>query len=126
MLKYKNDGQDIVETNYWKSEWNDQQMIYASCNAGAVRLLLPISLADAILAETKNASHVRIKRNASFVEFEFEDGQPSTYRLVLSNGSFDLLPGDPGDRKWIVSAWTMKSSKPYKASEWSSEWQDRR
>src|ERR1700744_5802447 len=41
MITIANDGQNLITTNYWDSEYAKMGLIYLTWNAGAARLLLP-------------------------------------------------------------------------------------
>ena len=41
MIIIENNGPEIVKTNFWETEWNEQGRLYLSGNAGAFRLLVP-------------------------------------------------------------------------------------
>jgi hypothetical protein len=52
-ITVENDGQEIVGTNYWNSEYFRRGAVYLSVNAGAFRLLVPpqIPLDDMVAAQ---------------------------------------------------------------------------
>ena len=116
-LYIKNDGQDVVESNFWDSKYNEMGVSYLSANAGAFRLLLSdahsASLAEmatgyeVVLSEgpvTKDVrrwdghfseSFVRGEAEAgttSSLELLFEDGTEAPVLLFLAREQVDFLP----------------------------------
>jgi hypothetical protein len=110
-LTITNDGPRIVATNYWETDHARAGKMYCSVNAGAIRILVPPALA-ADVEDWNGCRYVIVSRGPwpdmarpDAVELLFEDFSNSPYCLHLSRESFDLLPGDPGAKEWIISAW---------------------
>lgn len=119
-IEIKNEGQDIVSTNYWETEHARRGLYYLSINAGVFRLLVP----DAQVAEVADwlsAHEVIISRGpwpdagkSDALEILFEDDSESPYVIHLSGEQIDRMPLDTdSDHKgnpprWKFSAWTQK------------------
>ena len=56
MLKFANQGQDILETNYWDTPKGRSGYAFLSCHEGAGRLLLSRDMAERCLARLEAAS----------------------------------------------------------------------
>ncbi|HEV7672603.1 MAG TPA: hypothetical protein VGS22_29135 [Thermoanaerobaculia bacterium] len=111
MIKTTNEGQAIVESSYWTSDLARAGKVYASVNAGAVRVLLPPQLRE-LPEEVASAQYALLSRGpwpaqqlAEAVEILWEDGSQSPYALHLDVASFDLLPANPGLEEWLVATW---------------------
>lgn len=120
-----NDGQEIVETNYWGSEAERAGKLFVSCNAGAIRLLLPRSMGVG-LGEMRVATYAICsvgpwpdvaKREA--VELMFEDFSPNPYALHVGAESCDMIPADPGSKEWVLAVWVHG---PRKTIEMPCKW----
>ena len=123
-LTITNDGPRIVATNYWDTEHARGGKFYCSVNAGAIRILVPPQRA-ADIEEWNACRYVIVSRGPwpqmalpDAVELLFEDFGDSPYCLHLEPRSLDLLPGDPGEKEWIVSGWlpgpTLAFERPAK------------
>ena len=107
----------------------EAERVYASVNAGAIRILLPPSLAEELPREISKASLAVISVGpwparglASAVEIMWEDGTDSPYAIHLSPESFDLLPAEPDSTGWIVTTWDLHLGEPRKRTEHESLW----
>jgi hypothetical protein len=115
-IEVDNDGQNVVSSTYWGSEYELAGKVFASCNAGAVRLLIPLELVREVKRGARKAKYVIISRGPwpeggkdDGVELLWEDKSDTPYSIQLSPESFDLLPGDPGpERAWVVTVWTQQ------------------
>lgn len=129
IIEIVNHGPLIVSTNYWGSEMDRAGKLYASVNAGAVRLLLPRAMWS-VIGEWRSAKYVICSRGPwpahgvqEAVELLFEDGTDSPYVLTLTAESFDMLPGEPEPgREWVLSAWVLKDERPHKTYERPMRW----
>ncbi len=124
-----NHGPLVLGTNYWQSELAQAGKYYVSVNAGAIRLLVPTQLRDAI-DDMRAARYAIISRGPwpamslpDAVELLFEDESDQPFALHLSPQSFDLLPArpEPG-REWVLSIWDEKKGRPHKAVERPCYW----
>jgi len=109
-LRIENDGPDIVETNYWKTEWNDRGIIALSLNARTFRILLPDSMADQV-ADMQTGKEIIISkgkhRGKLAYEILFDDGTNSPYSLLL-DGQQMIGPhpaDDQAGREVRLSVW---------------------
>jgi hypothetical protein len=127
----QNHGPLIRSTNYWDLPLEEAGKLFVSCNAGAVRILVPRAFRR-IIDEMRSGCryHVVISRGPwtsknlkEAVEILFEDGTDGPFCLHLSPESFDSLPGEPEPgRDWVVSVWDLKKGRPHKALERPAHW----
>ncbi|MGQ3672046.1 hypothetical protein ACT6QG_06585 [Xanthobacter sp. TB0136] len=118
MLRIDNQGQKIVETNFWDSEMARRGYFYLSWNAGAARLLVPDAQAGSV-REMKSAKYVIVSRGRweeagrdDALELLFEDKSDNPYCLHLSKEQTDrLIPEeDQGGGFWVV-VWTRRGQQ---------------
>lgn len=118
MLRFDNDEQRLVATNYWESEQAQSGYCFLSWNAGAARLLVPDSL-RASINEMRTASYVIVSRGPwqvhggrEALELLFEDGTDSPYCLTLVTEQTDrLLPEDNQGGGFVVTVWTKSGGE---------------
>lgn len=130
MITISNHGPLIVSTDYWGSEAELAGKVFASCNAGDIRLLIPRTHRQIIQDMRVGSRYAILSRGpwpdaglADAVEILFEDGSDAPFALHLSPTSFDLLPAEPpADRQWVVSVWDCKKGRPHKAIERACHW----
>lgn len=113
LITIGNDGQDIVSTNYFESEYAVNGKVYMSINAGAFRLLLPDSQMR-YLEEMSSGKEVLItlgkwlegnKRQA--FELLFEDYSMSPFCLYFGPEQIDRIPNDMHRKdKTVFTVWT--------------------
>jgi len=113
MIRIINDGPRIVSTDYWSTEHARRGLVYLSINAGAVRLLLPDTIATDIVEEARCADSAVVSRGPweaeggrDSLEVLFEDGSDSPFALHLDARQADRLwlPADDG-REVTLSLW---------------------
>lgn len=129
MLQIENHGPLVVATNYWESEYERAGKLFGSCNAGAIRLLLPRAMRS-VLNDLRRSEYVILSRGpwpeagrAEAVEILWEDHSDDPQAWRLSAESFDTLPAEPrAGREWIISVWDLKKGKPHKAIERRCYW----
>lgn len=129
MIVTDNHGPLIVSSTFWGSEYEQAGKLFVSVNAGAIRVMVPAGLREAI-NEWRGAKYAILSRGPwpaqglqEAVEILWEDGSDNPYALHLSPESFDLLPAEPPTgRDWIISAWDLKKGKPHKALERACHW----
>jgi hypothetical protein len=118
VLRIDNQGQKIVETNFWDSEMARRGYFYLSWNAGAARLLVPDAQAGSV-REMKSAKYVIVSRGRweeagrdDALELLFEDKSDNPYCLHLSKEQTDrLIPEeDQGGGFWVV-VWTRRGQQ---------------
>lgn len=129
IIATSNDGPRIVSSTYWGSPHERAGKIHCSCNAGAIRVLLPRSMAH-LVDEMSTARHIVVSRGPwpeeakeDAVELLFDDGSESPFALHLGAESWALLPGDPGAGSWSLSIWTADQiGEPLLLASWESCW----
>lgn len=129
MIEVTNHGPLIVASNYWGSEYDRGGKIFASVNAGCIRLLIP-SAHRTMIEECRSSKYAVLSRGpwpeqrlADAVEILFEDGTDSPFALHLSPTSFDMLPAEPEPgREWTITLWTAKKGVPHRGLERVCHW----
>lgn len=129
MLTITNHGPLIMATNFWTTEQAQAGKLFVSCNAGAVRVLLPEQLRP-LIEDMQTSRYVVLSRGpwpkeglAEAVELLFEDGTDSPFALHLSPSSFDLLPAEPeSGKEWVLSVWDRRKNRPHKSLERRCHW----
>lgn len=125
-LEIINQGPLITASNYWQSEAALHGKLYLSINAGALRLLVPLSLRPAISEMRPGAQHVvasflaapQWRAGAHCMEWMVEDGTSAPWSCHLSPGQIDRCPGpDDAGKQWIATVWDETSGKPHKCIE---------
>lgn len=97
MITIANDGQRLVETNYWTLPHAQRGLCYLTANAGALRLLVPVAAAQ-YLAEMRTGKSVTIEpsmQNPRCIDIVFEDGTDAPFFLALDKQQCDraVTPG---------------------------------
>lgn len=122
IISISNNGPDITATNYFETPHARRGLLYLSINAGALRILLPETVATEILKEVRQTVVVvakfgfneRIGREG--VALWFEDGSENPFVFDLSREQCDrALPDDQHGKPVIVSIWT---AGPVKRAHW--------
>lgn len=129
IITTSNHGPLIVSSTYWDSASEEAGKVWVSCNAGAIRILVP-RVHRRIIHDMRMAPHVVCSRGpwpemglAEAVELLFDDGSDAPFALHLSPESFDAMPAEPpAGQSWIVSVWDIKRGKPHKACERPCHW----
>ena len=111
-----NDGQNIEQTNYFESPAAKAGYVFLSINAGEFRLLVPDSIAQALVEEIETANEVIISRgawesqgNRDAFEIMFEDNSDSPYALHISANQAHTLPLESdADKQWVCTLWNSK------------------
>lgn len=114
VLKIRNDNQEIVETNYWSSEYNRRGICYLSFNAGALRILVSDRVKKWI-QEMKTGSNVIVIRlddsDNKYYRVVFDDGSTTPFSILTQIAAVDrLLPSSEHGRELVVTVW-FKNSK---------------
>jgi|SRR4030042_65454 hypothetical protein len=116
-LTVENDGQAIVSTNYWQSDYAKRGFFYLTINAGAFRLLVPPSR-EGELADMLTASEVIVSRGPwpehgkhDALELLFEDYSDSPYSLHITSDQVDRMPADADRHKTFVFAVWVQTGK---------------
>lgn len=125
-LHITNHGPLITASNYWQTEAAQRGKLYLSTNAGAFRLLVPLSARRAISDMRHGARHVvvsflpsaRWAEGQYCVEWMVEDGSDEPWSCHLSPDRVDRAPTpDDVGKQWIASVWDEKNGKPHKCLE---------
>lgn len=101
-ITVQNLGPELESTNYWESDLAAAGYLYLSCNAGALRLLIPPSKVSDI-AEMITAREVIVTRGVHrqhqrpMVELLFDDHSSNPYVLFLSLEQVERGFADAGD-----------------------------
>lgn len=129
ILMVRNEGADIVDTNYWSHAFNERGEFFLSTNAGAIRLLMPTSQ-RAALAEMRTGNMVVLTRGryhpnrpddpeqGDGVELLFDDGSETPFALFIGAHQIDRLwPGEWDTREVPFVVYDTDDRKPFKAWE---------
>lgn len=114
MITISNNGQEIIETNYWDTPNAAAGYFYLSFNAGACRVLVPDSQ-TATISEMQTGKLAVITRGKlqgrDAYEVMFDDGSDSPYCIHTTTEQSDrLLPaGERGDI--AVSVWAREGKQ---------------
>jgi hypothetical protein len=107
-LVIRNDGADIVETNYWTTRAGRNDFCYLSGNAGALRLLVPQNLSDRYLPEMRTGKSVSIETSIASpacIDVVFDDGSKTPFYIALDRSQTDRVSG--GARRNVpFTVWT--------------------
>ena len=92
MFSIINNGPLIGETDYWSSGQADYGLVYASWNAGALRLLLPT---DFMLVEMRSGKTCELRyvtlRDLPALEVLFDDASDSPFSITMDSRQSDRL-----------------------------------
>ena len=110
---FSNAGQAIKATNYWQSEHARSGLVYLSWNAGAGRLLVPMTQL-AMLAEMETAKYVIVSRGPASVgvktaeiELLFEDDSETPFSIQMSLAQCDrIIPASNEGGGFDITVWT--------------------
>ena len=123
-----NHGPLVVSSTYWGSSFEELGKLWVSVNAGAIRVLVPMSMRR-IIEDMRTAKHVICSRGpwpaggkADAMELLFEDFSDCPFSLHVGPESVDQFPGDPAPGAWVVTVWDQKKGKPHKALERPCHW----
>jgi hypothetical protein len=119
-----NDGPLIISSTYWGSDYDQAGKVFASVNAGTIRILLPRTMHQLAL-ECQGAEYAILsrgpwweKRLDDAIEIVWEDHSDSPYALHLSPSSFDQMPVEPpAGRQWRIAVWELVAGQPRRACE---------
>jgi hypothetical protein len=105
LITVKNDGQKLIDTNYWQTEHCKAGYAYMTLNAGAYRLLVP-PVNHKWLDEIRTAKEVVISRGAwpqankkEAFEVMFEDFTDNPFAIYMDQVQWDRLPAK-SDKGW--------------------------
>jgi hypothetical protein len=119
ILTIENHGQLVTASSYWGSEQERAGKLHVSCNAGAIRVLLPGSMRP-LVNELRPAEYAILSRGpwpgvcAEGVEILWEDHADRPHAWHLAPESFDLLPAEPNaGREWTITLWDARKGRPH-------------
>jgi len=106
ILFIKNDGKEIVETNYFSMPQSKAGKFFVSLNAGAFRLLVPDQHTAVLKRELALAASVRIVHRGEVASIILDDGTPDPYTIETTMNAFDRRPAamDSG-KQFTFTAW---------------------
>lgn len=109
LITIENNGPELLHTNYWDSPHASAGYVYASWNAGALRLLLPDSMLDEL--DDLKAGHTVIVtwgwiNSVEGLEIMFEDDTDSPYAIQMVAQQCDRRLADLNlGHEMPVTAW---------------------
>ncbi len=113
MLTIKNNGPDIIETNYFESELARRGAFFLSINAGAFRLLVPPGQ-ETVLDDFCAVKEIIVSRGPwvamgrnEAIEILFDDHSKSPYSIQMgATEQVDRLPAKEDAGRWYdFSVW---------------------
>ncbi|MGV7078513.1 hypothetical protein ACWA5Z_06865 [Testudinibacter sp. P80/BLE/0925] len=112
MLKIVNNKTEIIETDFWESEFNSRNLVYLSANAGALRLLLPQRFSQTYLSEILTGKKVVIEKSMQIIDplyadIVFEDGSSNPFAVTFEQMKQADRTLEPGNTKLIVYAGSL-------------------
>lgn len=118
MVFIRNEGQRILDTDYWDSEHARAGYFFLSWNAGAARLLVP-DVQKPMLREMRSAKEVIVSRGPwreqdgrNAIELLWEDDSDEPFCLHLVAEQCDrMLPETNQGGGFVVAAWTRAGQK---------------
>jgi hypothetical protein len=116
-LVIKNDGQEILSSNFWDSE---TASFFLSVNAGAARLLIPDSKIGEI-GKMMKGNLVILSRGPCWpqadkdaIEIMFDDGSKTPYSIqLMAEQTDDLIPASMHGKNFTFSAWRKNAVKTF-------------
>ena len=121
MIVIKNDGKNIVETNYFSSELEKHGIMFCSVNANCFRLLIPQNhisgyTGQRIIREMRTGKKVSLNIKNGIYTFTFDDGSDEPYNIQLNDKSFDRCISE----KTFVETLKNGTELTVKAYAWNS------
>jgi hypothetical protein len=111
LISITNNGVEIVETNYWKTEAAKAGFCYLSWNAGAARLLVP-QLSTIQLEDMCTAKFVVITPKDLVLEILFDDESDFPYLIQLDVRQCDRkITKQSGPMKFPLFVYTEKGKQ---------------
>ena len=121
-LKIVNNGPEIIETNYFESDYARRGAFYLSINAGVFRLLVP-TINEPAISEFQTAREIIISRGpwpaqerTEAIELLFDDHTDNPYSIHMGIEQIDRLPpSQDAGKPWQFSAWVTGPECVYRA-----------
>lgn len=115
LFSVRNNGGELVFTDYWATTQAKKGFCYLSGNAGVLRLLVP-SAQDAALQEMETGTRVTIESSLVMpgrgFDIVFEDGTPVPYAMSLVHEQRDRAL-TPGRTRLVVYSQTYGKLRDY-------------
>jgi hypothetical protein len=139
MIEIGNRGQELISTNYWQSEMASAGKVFCSCNAGAVRVLLPQAQAH-VANDLRAARHVVLSRGPmeagaaaelgipeaigrEMIELMWDAGTHGPFCLHLVLEAFDHVPAAPPiGNEWVCIVYTERHGAPHRETMHVCHW----
>lgn len=106
VLSIINDGQRVLETNYFDMPQAQQGFLYATWNAGALRLLVPDNQVH-VLPDMQSARNIVVTKGHHFAyglelfEILFDDGTDEPFAVLLDPHNSDRQVGQESHGKTL-------------------------
>lgn len=124
-LIIRNAGADILQASYFGSKLEGAGVVFVSCNAGCVRLMIPRTHNE-IIHDMEAAKLVILTRGVFCgrpgLEILFEDESEDPYVIHVTSDSGMVFPGDPFDRHWDFAVWQWRNGRPQKILSRPTAW----
>lgn len=92
MIQISNKGAEIVDTNFWTSEYARHGYAFLSANAGVLRLLIPPAL-EYVMPDIRTGTRVEVEpgtlQGRAVWNLVFEDGTDSPFVLSIGEEQMD-------------------------------------
>ena len=88
-MRIDNEGQRIIRTDYWQTPHAAQGLLYCSINAGAVRLLVPPSVAATLLAEVPREPRPVLQQTERELSIRWDDDPEQPYEIAIDMSQCD-------------------------------------
>jgi hypothetical protein len=125
MIQIANHGPLITASDYWRSDYANNDKIIVSPNAGAIRCLLPPALLP-VIGDLRSSEYAIVSRGPwqgrEGLEILWEDHTQLPHVWHVTSDACLLMPGDPSPHRWIISCWIERRGKPHKAIERPCHW----
>lgn len=97
LLRIANNGEEIIETNFFETHEAKMGIVFLSWNAGAARLMLPKALEAQFKREIRNATEVVFTggryKDRDALEIMFEDNSFAPFMLLIGEEQSDFKLG---------------------------------
>lgn len=110
MFTFSNNGEDLEDTNYWRSDHAKKGLMYLTGNASVWRLLVP-KIVHQFVDEMRTGVRVVIEPSiaaAGCWDVVFEDESPSPFVITIDQRQIDRVM-TPGETRLTV--WTERGKQ---------------
>ena len=107
MISIRNEGKEIVETNYWDSVLNENNKFFLSGNDGCYRLLIPEGM-KGVIKDILTGKEVIITKGTirdtwnEGLELLFEDNTDTPFHIIMALEAVDRVPRRVGEYDFSV------------------------